>query len=338
MDLVERYLQAVAFWLPRAQKRDIVAELSEDIRSELEEQEQSVGRPLNETEVSESLKRRGKPLAVAAAYLPKEQLIGPALFPVYKFVLKIVAACYLVPWAVAWLGLWRYSAAFRASHGGSSWIATLGRFWGDFWAVCLFTGGVVTIVFAVIERFQARARASEDWDPRRLPAVKDPVRIPRSTTVGELVSHLVFVILWISFMPSSVILDRPEWRVTLAPIWPLFFWSYLGIWFVAIATAGVNLFRPSWTARRAGVRLMTDLAGAVLFGALCSSNIVREVVVAGVAAERAMAITSTVNLAMSRGVILVIFIGAAVLASDIRRIARVRAASRPSTPPGATPS
>lgn len=328
MDLVERYLQAVAFWLPRAQRRDIVAELGEDIRSELEELERSAGRPLTELDVSDSLKRRGRPLTVAAPYLPKEQLIGPALFPVYKFVLKIVAACYLIPWALVWFSLWSYSATFRASHGGGSWFETLGRFWGDFWIVCLVTGGVVTIVFAVIERFQGRVRASDDWDPRRLPAVKDAIRIPRSATIGELASHLVFVILWVSFMSSPVILDRPEARITLAPIWPVFFWGCLGIWFVAIATAGVNLVRPSWTARRAGLRLATDLAGSILFGVICSSHILREVVVPGVAATKTVAITDAVNLWMSRGLIAVIVIGAAVMAADIRRILRVRDAGR----------
>jgi hypothetical protein len=33
MQLLERYLQAVKFWLPKEQKEDIIAELSEDIRS-----------------------------------------------------------------------------------------------------------------------------------------------------------------------------------------------------------------------------------------------------------------------------------------------------------------
>jgi hypothetical protein len=31
MELLERYLQAVKFWLPKKQKQDIIAELSEDI-------------------------------------------------------------------------------------------------------------------------------------------------------------------------------------------------------------------------------------------------------------------------------------------------------------------
>jgi hypothetical protein len=39
MELLDRYLQAVKFWLPKAQKQDIIEELSEDIRSQVEEKE-----------------------------------------------------------------------------------------------------------------------------------------------------------------------------------------------------------------------------------------------------------------------------------------------------------
>jgi hypothetical protein len=48
MDWLERYLHAVKLWLPRAQQDDIVAALSEDIRSEVEEREKALGRTLNE--------------------------------------------------------------------------------------------------------------------------------------------------------------------------------------------------------------------------------------------------------------------------------------------------
>ena len=39
MELIDRYLQAVKFWLPETQKEDIIAELSEDIQSQIEEKE-----------------------------------------------------------------------------------------------------------------------------------------------------------------------------------------------------------------------------------------------------------------------------------------------------------
>mgnify|MGYP001334056207 CR=1 FL=1 len=50
MELIERYLQAVEFWLPKAQRQDIIAELSEDIRAQVEERESELGRSLNEQE------------------------------------------------------------------------------------------------------------------------------------------------------------------------------------------------------------------------------------------------------------------------------------------------
>ncbi len=103
MDLLNRYLQAVKFWLPRAQQEDIIAELREDIRSEIEERENQLGRSLNDFELEALLKQRGRPLLVAEKYLPQRALIGPALFPAYWFVLKLVMLCYLFPWALVLL-------------------------------------------------------------------------------------------------------------------------------------------------------------------------------------------------------------------------------------------
>src|SRR5215469_5516421 len=48
MDLLQSYLKAVRRYLPRAHRDDIVAELSEDLRSQIEEQESELGRPLRE--------------------------------------------------------------------------------------------------------------------------------------------------------------------------------------------------------------------------------------------------------------------------------------------------
>ena len=60
MDLVERYLNAVRFWLPKAQKQDIISELSEDIRSQVEEREAALGRTLAAADLEAILKEIGK--------------------------------------------------------------------------------------------------------------------------------------------------------------------------------------------------------------------------------------------------------------------------------------
>jgi hypothetical protein len=82
MELLDRYLQAVKFWLPKSQREDIIAELSEDIRSQLEEKEAELGRKLDEPELEAVLKSLGHPLLIAEQYLPKQRyLIGRSCFP-----------------------------------------------------------------------------------------------------------------------------------------------------------------------------------------------------------------------------------------------------------------
>src|ERR1700686_3233741 len=65
MELLDRYLQAVRFWLPRAQQNDIIAELGDDIRSQIEDRESALGRPLNEDEQVALLQQTGHPMRVA---------------------------------------------------------------------------------------------------------------------------------------------------------------------------------------------------------------------------------------------------------------------------------
>ena len=214
MDLLDRYLQAVKFWLPRAQQDDIVAELSEDLRAQIEEQETKLGRQLNETETAAILKQRGRPLLVANRYLPQQSLIGPVLFPVYRFVLKIVVLCSLVPPLMAWIGRMTFDPSYRSTH--SIGIAVIGA-WGPFWVTAFIAVGVVTIVFAVLERAQSHSRFLEDWDPRKLRPVHDPNRIPRVNSVFELAITVVLVMWWVNGTWSQTLFDHAGGRIVLAP-------------------------------------------------------------------------------------------------------------------------
>ena len=123
MELLDRYLQAVRFWLPRKQQDDIIAELGDDLRSQIEERESSLGRQLNEDELVALLKQAGHPLWVAGRYQKQQALIGPVLFPLYSFVLKIVALGYLVPWFLTWIVLTVFvpSASRSQSRSDSDW-------------------------------------------------------------------------------------------------------------------------------------------------------------------------------------------------------------------------
>ena len=94
MELVDRYLKAIRSYLPYVQRDDIIRELSENLRSQIEDKEEELGRPLNDAEIEALLKAHGHPLIVAGRYRQDErsfafgrQLIGPVLFPFYMKVL-----------------------------------------------------------------------------------------------------------------------------------------------------------------------------------------------------------------------------------------------------------
>ena len=106
IDLIDRYLQAVRFWLPKTNRQeDLLAELGEDLRSQFEDKEAELGHPLDKAEMSAILKRCGSPMMVAGRLGPQRHLIGPALFPIYEFVLKMVLLWILVPVFVFIVGL-----------------------------------------------------------------------------------------------------------------------------------------------------------------------------------------------------------------------------------------
>src|SRR5262245_56654736 len=148
MELLDRYLHSVRFWLPRSQQKDILAELSEDIRSEIEEKEMAQGRKLTESEVEAVLKQRGSPYKVASRYLPQRYLIGPAFFPLYTLILKAITVFYLVPWLAVWLFMVAFLPSYRAAHPGLELLGTL----KELWNVALYAFVITTIVVVGMER------------------------------------------------------------------------------------------------------------------------------------------------------------------------------------------
>src|SRR5258706_12489990 len=123
MELLDRYLQAIEFWLPKRQRQDIITELSEDLRSQVEEKETELGRKLEDAEVEAILKRCGSPLEVASRYRPQQYLIGPTLFPIYRFVLAVLFIGGVVPRFFVRLGFLRVGPPPpRCPHLGKRWV------------------------------------------------------------------------------------------------------------------------------------------------------------------------------------------------------------------------
>jgi hypothetical protein len=326
MQLLERYLQAVKFWLPKDQKEDIIAELSEDIHSQIDEKEAELGRKLNEVELEAILKQRGRPILVANRYLPQEHLIGPVLFPIYRLVLKIVAVCYLVPWTVAWLALLIFNSGYAAKSASHSWFEILGSWWAQLWGPAFLAAGTVTLVFAILERVQRKSHFLEEWDPRKLPPVNNPNVISRFNSIVELAANLFFCVWWTGHMSSGVVVNQVNLRIALAAApWRYFFWGFLLIAFVNIGLALANLVRPYWTASRATIRLVTDMGGSVFFCWLLKANILVELSGASIPPEKAVQVTALLNLWMGRAFPIAVIVGVVIAVVNIFRIVRVAA-------------
>lgn len=322
MELLERYLQAVKFWLPRAQQDDIVAELSEDVRSQMEEQEAGLGRKLNEAEIASILKQRGRPLLVANRYLPQQSLIGPVLFPVYRFVLKIVILCYLAPSLLVWIGMMSLDPGYHSAHSvAGALIGVCVRIW----LTALIEVGVVTIIFAVLERLQSQSRFLENWDPRRLRPVHDPNRIPRYSSTFELAAIAVFIVWWVSSLWSQTIFDRASIRIVLTPAWRIFFWTFLLLALANIGLSAVNLFRPYWTRLRSGIRLAVDCAGSGVFCWLLKAHLLAEISAPHLSSARAAEIANSININMSRSFPVVVIACVLIVAlADVGRLVRLK--------------
>ena len=328
MELIERYLQAVKFWLPKQQKEDIAAELSADIYAQIEEREIALSRKLNDAEVEELLKQRGHPLLVANRFLPQESLIGPVLFPIYRFVLKIFVYGYLLPSVLVWMGLMIFSSSYRLEQTDPSWLTAFSSLFNYLWFTTFLAAGTITLAFAVLERTQARIHIFDRWSPRKLPPVRNSYLIPRHSSAIEVAVNLIFLIWWAAYMHSPEVQIGSVIHISFQPQWLWFFWGYLALALGNAALSATNLLVPIWTVSRAKLRLFYDGAGAALFCWLMKANILAGIAAANLSSEKALAITRAINGWMTTLFPAAIVVSLVVIATGTYRIVRLKSAGR----------
>jgi len=243
-ELIDRYLQAVRFWLPGTHRQDdLIAELGEDLRSQFEDKETELGRPLDKAEMSAILKRCGSPMMVAGRIGPQRHLIGPALFPIYEFVLKMVLLWILVPVFVFIVG------PVNLAYSGGEWAAALANTLADLWFGLLMAAGIVTLIFAIIERTSAHLGTEITWDPLKLPPVRKDERKPsRLKAVCEL-GFGWFGLIWLLLLPKYpvLILGPAAAFLKVGPMLHAFYLPIVLLSVVGLLRSAVTLARPQWT-------------------------------------------------------------------------------------------
>ena len=314
--LVDRYLLQLQTFLPAKQRGDIAAELRENIRSTMEERERALGRALTDDEQNDVLRGFGHPLVVAGRYLPLQYLIGPDVFPLYWYCLQAVLIVVTVVGGVlAGLALLTAPNAVRAAAQVAA----------DFWWFALQAAAVVTLVFAVLERGNARFKFLERFDARKLKAGVLGLRgaplsvIPRADTVFEMATTAILLLWWVEWLvfPS-------EWLgvvLRLSDAAEAFFYPVLALCIVDLARLGVDFLRPYRTLPRVTLRLVLNAAWlTVLVLAFRAEGLIE--VAANVRAANPENVRWTAALCLDTTLFAMSIVTAALVATDVVRLFR----------------
>jgi len=245
MELLASYLKAVRRYLPRSQREDIAAELSEELRSQIEAQEEELGRPLLESEQMAIFKAYGDPMAVARRFRQGGmslslgwELIGPELFPMYLIILGL-------------------NTGFAVAVT----LAILFYIHQPITAAALLRPAIiqvmcVTLTFAILNLVRRKFPHPWYYPPAALASM---IPIPRWISISGLLVWCTFT-LWWAAIPAvpSLLFGSAASYLELAPPWHRFHLPLLLLLVAGIAQRAVNLRRPSWTALLPVSRLLIN--------------------------------------------------------------------------------
>jgi hypothetical protein len=273
MEILERYLQAVRKYLPAKRQDDILAELRANLESQLEDREAELGRPLTDLEAAEWLKQIGPPTQMAARYQTAQYLIGPGVFPVYKYILRLA-----LTWAFVVFGIVSViQIVGQTPTTGAVGAALLRLPW-----ILMITAAWVTLAFAVIEWAAARnpawvpdfAAQGAGWSPANLPPLErtDPdgrARRSRAHAIAEVVFG-VLLLIWMLLIPAHPFLVLgPGARIVsglpykLGPVWWQFYWWIVALNAVQVLWHGIDLARGAWQRPPAAQHIVFKAMGLI---------------------------------------------------------------------------
>jgi hypothetical protein len=316
MELVERYLHAVSTYLPKDQAGDIVAELKDNLLSRIEEREGELGRPLGADELQALLKQSGHPMLVASRYLPQQQLIGAGVYPYWWFSLRLVVTIV----AVIYAGL----TAITAATGGNPVQAVIqGTF--AFAGTALFHAAAVTLVFALLERYQVRIGLFDHWQPATLAPVNDRLQISRGESLFDLTVSVIFIGWWLDLISFPVVLHGDaSLPFELSAAWQPYWWGILLLAAIDLVLAVANLLKPYWRWDRLLLRILLNVVGLAIVHALFQQP---DLVVLNQAAELSAGVqrlVSVVDQGAHAALVVIAVILAIELIQDGRRLLALR--------------
>ena len=323
MDLIERYVAAVRRNLPRAKADDIAAELADELQTRREEREDALGRAMSADETSAMLKEFGHPLVIAARYRPNQYLIGPDVFPFYLYVMKVVlaiGAVLLVARAVVEIVVRQNELVYASLQGVD-----------DLWSFFLGAIAVVTLIFAVLERFGFPADHLRNWKPEGLPDAADK---PQSQweSAFEVGAGIAFLLWWSGAVTIPQLSATGGVRMDPAPVWDQYYLPILAIASVQLAVNLMKWIRPRWKKAASVLTIATSIALlAVIAGVSRAGSWVIMTPTTSVDAATAAKLGESVDLAIQIALVVVAIVMVLQTLGELWKLVRGRA-SRPDRP------
>ena len=259
MELIDQYLSAVAGHLPGDTRDDIKAELRSSLYEQLEDQSKTLQRELTEEEQVEFLRKLGRPLKVAARYLPQQYLIGPGLFPFYFKAMKTTAVLVI---------MFHIAVSVVSALVTDNWIGPVSTFMARIIQSMLVVGAIVTIVFTVMERSGDGANRFNRWDPLSL-RKRGLVTVSKSDMITDVSAETVLLLWWNGVFNLG---DWISWNgATLSvatPGWDAVFWPVNIVLGGSLLLHGVMLMVTHWRPGLVAMEILIDLATIGIMGYL----------------------------------------------------------------------
>jgi len=315
--LIERYLHAVKSWMPEKLQAEFLPELEDDLRSQIDESERTLGRKLDEKEVAEILKKRGHPMLVATRLMPQQHLIGPAWYPIWRFALRAVIVWILAPVFVLILAP---LAALSSSDPFGAFVGVVLKLP----VAALYAMGVITGIVAVWERLQLKIKPFESWDPAHLPPPPvDPnnERFSRTESIIEMATGMLFLLWWIGVIKGP---NTAEISIQGGPIWTALFWPILLVTATSVAQSTYKLLRPYWRPWYSALNLASQCAVITIAIILLNADPLISVSGPDGAGAKVEKLASVLHGTIMIGLTVAAIVAAANLFAEVRRLIRSR--------------
>jgi hypothetical protein len=287
-DLIPRYLSAVERRLPKEESKDIIAELKEAIASKVESKEAQLGRPAETDDVAAVLKEFGHPVVVASRYTGRDHLIGPQLYPWFWDAQRVGVGLVFVVGIII--------AAVRALESDRTMSVIIQGIGGAI-EMAIWTFGVITVVFIVMERTRANIQIAKGWNPRTLP--DDHIRKPKPLfdSVFALAFDAIFILWWVKVveLPNDVPGRNNSMELHFSEAWAQLHTPILVLALLVAAVHVADILHPAWSRLRAGVSILGHIGGLAVLWVLFRAGPLVSVTAAEAESQRALELAHTIN-------------------------------------------